>query len=139
MSRDYPAHPLPAVMSMVARDGRVLLVRRGKGPATDPWGFPGGVVELGETVPEAAMRELLEETGIHARPEAVVEVLDVIRRDETGRVKTHVVLAAVRMAWLAGDPVAASDAVEAGWFTLDQIAAMPCHPHLPRLAAALTD
>lgn len=137
MSRDYPAHPLPAVIAMVARDGRVLLARRGKGPAPDPWGFPGGLVELGETVLEAAARELLEETGVQARPTAVVEVLDVIQRDEAGRVRTHFVLSAVRMDWLAGEPVAASDAIEAGWFTLDQIATLRCHPHLPRLAAAL--
>lgn len=137
MDRDYPPHPLPAAIAMVARDGRVLLARRGKGPHPDPWGFPGGLVEVGETVLQAAARELLEETGVHARPEAVAEVLDVIVRDDTGRVRSHFVLNAVRMTWLAGEPAAASDAIAAGWFTLDQIAALPCHPHLPRLAATL--
>lgn len=137
MSRDYPAHPLPAVIALVARDGRVLLARRGKGPEPDPWGFPGGLVELGETVTAAAARELLEETGVVARPAAVVEVLDVIQRDDSGRVRTHFVLTAVRLEWQSGEPVAASDAIEAGWFSLDQIATLRCHPHLPRLAAAL--
>lgn len=137
MNRDYPAHPLPAVLAMVARGGRVLLARRGKGPQPDPWGFPGGLVELGETVLAAAERELAEETGIRARAQAVVEVVDIIRRDEDGRVRTHFIAAAVRLDWLAGEPAAASDVVEAGWFTPDQIAAMTCHPDLPRLAAAL--
>lgn len=137
MDRDYPAHPLPAVIAMVARDGRVLLARRGKGPQPDPWGFPGGLIEVGETVLRAAARELAEETGVQARPETVVEVLDVIVRDDAGRVRSHFVLNAVRLTWLAGEPVAASDAVDAGWFTLDQIAALPCHPHLARLAKAL--
>ncbi|HLO74891.1 MAG TPA: NUDIX hydrolase [Magnetospirillum sp.] len=137
MNRNYPAHPMPAAIAMVARDGRALLARRGKDGGTDPWGFPGGMIELGETVLEAAARELFEETGIRARPEAVVEVVDVILRDERGAVKTHYVLNAVRMTWEQGEPVAGSDAVDAGWFSLDQIAAMRCHPHLPRLAALL--
>lgn len=139
MDRDYPAHPLPAAVAMVARAGCVLLARRAKGPEPDPWGFPGGLIEVGETVLEAAARELAEETGVRARPEAVVEVLDVIVHDEAGRVRSHFVLNAVRLTWLAGEPVAASDAVQAGWFTLEQIATLPCHPHLPRLAAALLE
>ena len=137
MNRDYPAHPLPAVLAMVARDGRVLLARRGKGREPDPWGFPGGLIEVGETVLAAAERELAEETGIHARAEAVVEVLDIIVHDYAGRVKNHFIAHAVRMSWQRGEPVAASDVVETGWFTPAQIAALPCHPILPRLAAAL--
>jgi ADP-ribose pyrophosphatase YjhB (NUDIX family) len=137
MDRDYPAHPLPAVIAMVARGDHVLLARRGKGVQPDPWGFPGGLLEVGETVLEGAARELLEETGVRARPEAVMEVVDVIVRDDDGRVRSHFVLNAVRMTWLAGEPRAASDAIAADWFTLEQIGAMPCHPHLPRLAAAL--
>lgn len=137
MDRDYPSHPLPAAVAMVARGERVLLARRGKGTQPDPWGFPGGLIEVGETVLDAAARELAEETGVRARPEAVSEVLDVIVRDGDGRVRSHFVLNAVRMTWLEGDPQAASDAVEAGWFTLEQIAALRCHPHVARLAAAL--
>ncbi|MCR6630768.1 MAG: NUDIX hydrolase [Magnetospirillum sp.] len=136
-SRDYPTHPLPAVIAMVARKGRVLLVRRGKGTAPDPWGFPGGLVEVGETVAEAAVRELAEETGVTAEAGPVAEVLDIIQCDKDGRVRTHFILNAVPCRWLAGEPAAASDAIEAGWFTLDQIAAMTCHPNLPRLAKAI--
>lgn len=137
MSRDYPANPLPAVIAMVAHEGRVLLARRGKFTQPDPWGFPGGLVELGETVPEAAARELFEETGIRAEPGRVVEVMDIILKDGDGRVKTHFVLNAVPCRWRTGEPVPASDVVETGWFTLDDIARMPCHPNLPRLAAKL--
>lgn len=137
MTRDYPIQPLPAVLAMVARHGRVLLVRRGKPPDRDKWGFPGGLVEVGETVAEAAMRELAEETGVRAEAGAVAEVLSVISRDAGNRVRNHYILLAVRMTWQAGEPVAASDAAEAGWFTLEAIAHMDCHPDLPRLAAAL--
>lgn len=134
MSRDYPAFPLPAVLAMVARDGRVLVVRRGTQPGPDKWGFPGGLIELGETVAQAAQRELREETGIIAQAGAVTEVLSIITRDESGRIKNHYIAMAVPMIWQAGEAVAASDAVEAGWFTLDEIGAMTCHPDLPRLA-----
>lgn len=139
MDRDYPAHPLPAVIALVARGGRVLLVRRGKGAEPDKWGFPGGLVELGETVREAARRELDEETGLRAEPEALIDVVDVILHDENGRVCTHFILSAVRMRWLSGEGAAASDAVAAGWFTRDEIAAMACHPDVPRLAATVLD
>jgi 8-oxo-dGTP diphosphatase len=134
MTRDYPAYPLPAVLAMLVRDGRVLLVRRGKQPGPDKWGFPGGLVELGETVAQAAQRELLEETGITAQAGNVADVLTIITRDGAGRVKNHYVAMAVPMVWQAGDAVAASDAAEAGWFTLADMATMPCHPDLPRLA-----
>lgn len=134
-SRDYPSHPLPAVVAMVARGDRVVLVRRGKGAGPDPWGFPGGLIEPGETVAQAAVRELAEETGIRAEAGGVAEVIDIIVRDGDGRVRTHYVLNAVPCRWLAGEPAAASDAIAAGWFTLAEIAAMSCHPHLPRLAA----
>lgn len=137
MNRDYPHHPLPAVLAMTARDGKVLLARRGKGDTPDPWGFPGGLIELGESVLAAAERELAEETGIRASAERVAEVLDIIIRDGDGRVRSHFIANAVRMAWISGEPVAASDVVECGWFTLDQIAGLSCHPNLPRLAAAV--
>jgi 8-oxo-dGTP diphosphatase len=122
---------------MVARADHVLLARWGKGSTPDPWGFPGGLVEVGETVAEAAARELKEETGITAEPGRVVEVLDIILKDGDGRVKTHFILHAVPCRWLAGEPAPASDVVATDWFTLDQIATMPSHPNLGRLAAKL--
>jgi 8-oxo-dGTP diphosphatase len=133
--RDYPDHPLPAIAAMVARDGKILLVRRNKGP--DKWGFPGGLLELGETVAEGALRELAEETGVVAEAGAVAEVLTIISRDETGRIRNHYVLMAVTCRWISGEPVAASDALEAGWFTRDQLRDMECHADVERLAAAL--
>lgn len=137
MNRDYPAHPLPAVLAMVRHGDHVLLARRGKGATPDPWGFPGGAVEVGETVLAAAERELAEETGLCARAEAVVEVFDIIVPDGLGRVRTHFVVNAVRMGPATGTAAPASDVVETGWFSLERIAALPTHPNLVRLAAAL--
>lgn len=135
MPRDYPSHPLPAVIAMLAKDGKVLLVRRNKGP--DKWGFPGGLLELGETVADGALRELTEETGVRAEADGVSEVLSVVTRDEDGRVKNHYVLMAVACRWISGDPVPASDALEAGWFTPDEVRRMECHQDVERLAASI--
>lgn len=135
--RFYPPQPLPAVLAMVARQDRVLLVRRGKTTLPDPWGFPGGKIELGETVRAAAQRELAEETGVQAEAGPVLEVLDLIIPDAQGRVRVHYILNAVPCRWRSGEPLAASDAIAAGWFSLEDIAAMPCHPHVARLAATI--
>jgi 8-oxo-dGTP diphosphatase len=135
MSREYPTNPLPGVLAVVVRQGRVLLVKRGCNPNKGLWGFPGGLVELGETAAEAAIRELAEETGIAAEAGGVLEVLDSISRDDEGRVRFHFLLVAVLCRWTGGEPSPADDADETGWFTPDDIAALPCVPQLTRLAA----
>jgi len=136
-SRAYPAHPLPGVLAMVVRDGRVLLVERGREPDHGKWGFPGGLVEVGETAQQAALRELVEETAVMAEAGPVIEVFDIITHDEAGRVRFHFLLSAVRCRWLSGDGVAGDDAAQVGWFTPAEIAGLPTSSNLPRLVAAL--
>jgi len=116
--------PTPGVLAVVERAGRLLLVRRANPPDEGLWGFPGGRVEPGETVADAAVRELREETGVDAAAEDVLTAVDVIRRDEAGALADHFVLVAVRCRWRAGDGEAADDALEARWFTLDEIDAL---------------
>ena len=135
--RDYPDHPLPGVLAMVVRDGRVLLVERGREPDRGKWGFPGGLVEVGETAQMAALRELAEETGVGAEAGRVVEVFDVITRDESGRVRFHFLLSAVRCRWRDGDGIAGDDAARVGWFTPAEIATLPTSSNLPRLVEKL--
>lgn len=137
MSRDYPAYPLPGVLAAVPRDGKLLLVQRAKESAPRRWGLPGGLIEIGERVTDAAIRELAEETGLVAEAGPVIDVFDMIVPDENGHIRTHYLVVVVLCRWIGGEPVAASDAAAAGWFTEDEISALLCHTELPRLAARL--
>ncbi len=119
-----PNTPVLAVLAVVVRNGKVLLVQRGNQPDRGKWGFPGGKVELGETVATAAARELQEETGIDAAPGEVLTVLDFMDRDESGAVRYHYAMVCVRLDWITGEGIAASDAMDVAWSTLDDIAGL---------------
>ena len=110
--------PIPAVIAVVIHEDRALLVRRANPPDAGLWGFPGGKIELGETVRAAATRELLEETGIQAEAQDVITTLDILVRDPSGAVRQHFILIAVCCRWTAGEPVAGDDALEAAWFAI---------------------
>src|SRR6202045_1703020 len=88
-ARRYPDRPIGAALALVLRGAgsntRALIVQRAQQPNAGRWGFPGGVVELGETVAEGAMRELAEETGIVAESADILNVHDAIHRDAQGR------------------------------------------------------
>jgi 8-oxo-dGTP diphosphatase len=113
--------PIPAVIAVVIDDGRALLVRRANPPDAGLWGYPGGKIEYGETVSGAAIRELREETGVEAQAQDIITTLDVLVRAEDGTITQHYILIAVLCRWLSGDPVAADDALEAGWFALEEL------------------
>jgi ADP-ribose pyrophosphatase YjhB (NUDIX family) len=113
--------PRLGAIAVVRRGGQVLLAQRSKGGYIGRWGFPGGHVERGETVVEAAMRELREETGVTAEPKGVLTVLDEIGRNDAGVVQWHYVLIAVLADWRSGEAVAADDAADVRWVTLADI------------------
>jgi 8-oxo-dGTP diphosphatase len=108
--------PVPAVIAVVIRNGEALLVRRANPPDAGLWGFPGGKIEFGETVTEAAIRELREETAIEAKAQDVMTTLDILVPSEDGSLSQHYILIAVRCHWLSGEPMAGDDALEASWF-----------------------
>jgi 8-oxo-dGTP diphosphatase len=119
---DPPQRPVLAALAVVCRDGEVLLVQRAKPPDRGKWGFPGGRVELGETLFEAAARELREETGVEAAPLDVLTAIDVIRREPAGTIRFHYALVAVLCRWQAGEAVARDDALAVRWATPEAIA-----------------
>lgn len=129
-----PAGPVLGVSVAVWRDGKVLLVQRGHAPWRGAWSLPGGRVERGEKLAEAAARELAEETGLTLGTPRLVEALDAIDRAEDGTVRGHYVIV-VFAATAEGSPEAASDAAAVGWYTLDQVDALTTTPDLKRILA----
>ena len=138
--RRYPERPIVGVLAVVLRGDRVLVVRRASPPMPGRWGFPGGVLELGETVAQGAMRELFEETGVKAEAASPLTVMDTIDRDSEGRVRYHYTLVAVIGHWRSGEGVAGDDADEVAWLTRAEIIerGLPTAPALlPLLDLAL--
>ncbi len=115
-----PAAPAVGVGGVVVRDGRALLVRRGKEPLYGRWAVPGGTVELGETLEQAVVREMEEETGVQVEPVEVLTVFDRIDRDG-GRVTYHYVIVDYLCRWRSGEPRAASDALEVAWASAEEL------------------
>lgn len=113
--------PKIGALAVVLHQDQVLLVQRSKQPDAGLWGFPGGHVEWGETVLDAAARELREETGVIAQPDSYIDNLDLLRHDAQGNAITHYLLVGVMCRFVSGTPVAADDAQDARWFPVDQI------------------
>jgi len=122
-----PAAPVVGVGGVVVRDGRVLLIRRGKAPLYGRWVVPGGTVELGETLEEALVREMEEETSLRVEPIEVLTVFDRIERDGE-RVVYHYVIVDYLCRWLSGEAKAGSDALDAAWATPEQLAGYDLPP-----------
>ena len=136
MTGATPLRPVPAVLALVPRGGEVLLVRRANPPDAGLWGFPGGRIELGETVHGAAERELREETGVEARALRTIAALDVVEGPPRA-VRRHFVLIGVLCRWQGGEPVAADDALDAAWFDAAALGAsdLPLSRDVAQLAA----
>lgn len=118
MQREFPSAPLIGVGAVVVHHGRVLLVRRGTEPARGQWSIPGGLVELGESLKDAVIREVREETGLIVEPIQLIELLDRIYHEgghEGSRVQYHYVIADYLCRVESGELRAGSDAAETRW------------------------
>ncbi len=124
MTREYPERPVVGVGIVVWHDDRVLLVQRGRPPRQGQWSLPGGAQQLGETLAEAAQRELREETGLTVELGEVVATVDMINRDAFGRVRYHYTL--IDFTAEARDPALrpGDDAADARWFAFEELDAL---------------
>jgi len=123
--REYPSRPLVGAGAVVHKGGRVLLVKRAFPPNKGMWSFPGGLVELGENVPEAAAREIREETGLRVRVEGLIDVATDIDRDEASRIRYHYVLVDYRARPVGGKFKLNAESTDYGWFSEEEIEKLP--------------
>ena len=117
MKREYPDSPLVGVGAVIIEDGRVLLVKRGHPPLAGAWSIPGGVLELGETLRQAAVREVQEETCLTVETADLLGVYDRVLRDDAGDTLYHFVLVDFLCRRISGNLQAAGDAAEVRWCT----------------------
>ncbi|NEU13653.1 NUDIX hydrolase [Methylobacterium sp. BTF04] len=127
-ARLFPTRPFVGASIAVLRDDRVLLAARANEPMRGVWTLPGGLVEAGETLAAAAVRELQEEVGLSARVVGVLSPTEIILRDADGRVRHHYVVHPHAALWCGGEPVAGPEALGVRWATraeLDTLATTP--------------
>jgi 8-oxo-dGTP diphosphatase len=124
MNREFPDRPFVGIGAIIIRDDRVVLVKRAHPPIQGQWSIPGGVLEVGELVREAAAREAREETGLLVEPGELLGVYDRVLRDGEHRVQYHYVLIDFLCRPVAGELQAASDAAEVCWFKRKELAGL---------------
>ena len=129
-SRTFPTRPFVGASIAVIRDGRVLLAARANEPMRGVWTLPGGLVEAGETLAEAALRELTEEVGITAEVIGVLSPTEIIVRDEAGRARHHYVVHPHAALWRGGEPVPGPEALGVRWASLSEIDGLETTPGL---------
>jgi 8-oxo-dGTP diphosphatase len=129
MSREYPAHPVVGVGAVIVRDGKALIVKRAHEPRKGEWSLPGGHLHLGESLEDAARREVKEETGLEVELGPIIETFDRVHRDGDGRIRYHFVIIDY-VCWSdGGEAMAGSDAEAVAWVTADDIDSYQVNAH----------
>ena len=128
VKREYPRSPIASVAACVLRGGRILVAKRANPPSQGRWSVPGGVVELGETIQDAAKREINEECGIEIEAGEVFNVENLIVPDEKGLIQFHYVVAYLLARYVSGEARPASDALEVRWATQEELNNLDMNP-----------
>jgi ADP-ribose pyrophosphatase YjhB (NUDIX family) len=134
-ARSYPERPFLAVSAAIVRAGRVLVVRRSRAPAEGLFSLPGGVVEIGETLIQAVIREVREETRLTIEPIGLAGFREAITRDRDDRVERHFVILPFAARWLAGEPILNEELSEAHWLRPAELTGLPTTPGLAEIVA----
>jgi 8-oxo-dGTP diphosphatase len=136
ISRSYPTRPYLAVSAAIFRDGRVLIVRRARPPAHGLYTLPGGGVELGETLEQAIIREVREETNLEIEPVALAGYRQAIARDGEGRIERHFVILPFAARWIGGEVSLNDELAEAHWLEPSALTGLQTTDGLAQIIAA---
>jgi 8-oxo-dGTP diphosphatase len=139
LSRTYPTRPYLAVSAAIFRDGRVLIVRRARPPAHGLYTLPGGGVELGETLEEAVIREVREETALNIEPVGLAGYRQAIACDAEGRVERHFVILPFAARWIDGEISLNEELSEAHWLEPAALSGLQTTEGLAQIVAAAAE
>jgi len=134
-----PLKPTVGVGIVIVRGCDVLLIKRGRPPGMGKWNIPGGRQEAGETVRETAVREALEETGLHVTNLRLIDVVDIVHRDDTGAITAHWTLVDFRADAPTGEAVAGDDAAAVEWVKVSDLASYELWPETDRIVRAAAE
>jgi 8-oxo-dGTP diphosphatase len=134
-ARAQAERPILAVSAAIIRNGQVLVVRRARAPAEGLFSLPGGKVERGETLHEAVVREVREETSLAIEPVALAGTREVIQRNAEHKVERHFVILAFAARWLAGEPALNAELAEARWLRPSELTALRTTEGLAEIVA----
>jgi len=123
--RAYPSTPIIGVGTAVFRNNKVLLIKRGKPPLKDTWSLPGGMVRPGETLKQAAVREIKEECNIDIEVEDLIDIFEYIEKDPRGGVRYHYIVFDFKARYVRGETLPLSDVLDAKWVSLEGLSNYP--------------
>ena len=138
-ARTYPTRPYLAVSAAIFRDGRVLIVRRARPPAHGLYTLPGGGVEIGETLEQALIREVREETALDIAPVGLVGFREAIARDGAGRIERHFVILPFAARWIGGEILLNEELAEARWLAPAEVSSLKTTEGLADIVAAASE
>jgi 8-oxo-dGTP diphosphatase len=121
VKRLYPDQPIVGIGAVIIEDGKIVLIKRGNEPSKGKWTIPGGLVELGESLEAAVIRETKEEVCLDVDNPSLIGVVDNVDLDEQGKVKYHYVIIDYLVQVIGGNIQAASDAEELRWVPFDEV------------------
>jgi len=121
VKRLYPKQPIVGVGAVITCNGKILLEKRKYDPGRGKWSIPGGLIELGESVEQTVVREVLEETGLEVGSPRHIDVVDNVVKDDNGDVKYHFIILDYFVKLRGGTLKAASDAEDLKWVSFDEV------------------